>query len=264
MINVKISACVMTRNNEDLVEDCLKNIKWADEIIVVDSFSADKTVEISRKYTDRVYQRKWPGFKDQSNYTMGLARYEWILFMDVDERLTPELYDEIMAHLNDNSNSWDGFYFPRRTYYLGRWINHGDWYPAYDLRLYKKDKGQWVKEPHATIELDGKAKYLKNDMLHYTYRNLSHQLDTIDNYTNMSAVEMEKKGTGYILLQLLYRPFFRFVRGYFFKRGFLDGVPGLVAAITTSFYVFMKYAKLWELRIKSRHEFTRIYTNEHE
>jgi glycosyltransferase involved in cell wall biosynthesis len=100
----------MTFNNEDLVEDCLKNIKWADEIIVVDSYSTDKTVEICRKYTDKIYQRKWPGFKDQSNYTMNLASYEWILFMDVDERLTPELYEEIQSHLNDNSNSWDGFY----------------------------------------------------------------------------------------------------------------------------------------------------------
>lgn len=252
MDNVKISACVMTFNNEDLVEDCLNNIKWADEIIVVDSLSTDKTVEICRKYTDKIYERKWPGFKDQSNYIMGLAKYEWILFVDVDERITPELYKEIESHLTNKSNEWDGFYFPRRTFYMGRWINHGDWYPAYDLRLYKKDKGQWVKEPHATIQLDGKAKYLKNDMLHYTYRNLSHQLDTIDNYTNMSAVEMEKNGLMFILLQLIFRPFLRFIRGYFFKRGFLDGVPGFVSAITTSFYVFMKYAKLWELRIKNK------------
>ncbi|HDY68485.1 MAG TPA: glycosyltransferase family 2 protein, partial [Candidatus Scalindua sp.] len=118
MADVKVSACVMTFNNDDLVEDCLKNIEWADEIIVVDSFSTDKTVDICRKYTDKVYQRKWPGFKDQSNYTVSLASYEWILFIDVDERISPELYEEIQLHLRDNSNSWDGFYFPRRTFYL--------------------------------------------------------------------------------------------------------------------------------------------------
>ena len=252
MNNVKISACVMTFNSEDLIEDCLKNIKWADEIIVVDSFSTDKTVEICRKYTNKVYQRKWPGFKDQSNYTMSLAKYKWILFMDADERLTPELYNEIQSYLNDNSNIWDGFYLPRRTFYLGRWINHGDWYPAYDLRLYKKSKGKWIREPHARIELNGKEKYLKNDMLHYTYRNLSHQIDTIDNYTSMSAAELKKNGAKFILLHLLFRPLFRFIRGYFFKCGFLDGVPGLISALTTSFYVFMKYAKLWEMRIKDR------------
>ncbi|MBT7591189.1 MAG: glycosyltransferase family 2 protein, partial [Candidatus Scalindua sp.] len=125
-------------------------------------------------------------------------------------------------------------------------------YPAYDLLLYKKDKGKWIKEPHATLELDGKAKHLKSDCLHYTYRNLSHQLDTINKYTDMSAIEMEKDGVKFIIFQLLFRPLFRFIKGYFFKRGFMDGVPGLVAAITTSFYVFMKYAKLWELRIKNQ------------
>ena len=245
-----VSACVMTFNNDDQIEDCLKNITWADETIVVDSFSTDKTVDICRKYTDRVYQRKWPGFKDQSNYTMSLARYEWILFMDADERITPELYNEIQIHLKNNSANWCGFYFPRRIFYLGKWINHGDWYPAYDLRLYKKNKGCWEKEPHAKIKLDGKAKYLKNDMLHFSYRNLSHQLKTIDTYTDMSASEMERSGVGFITLQLIFRPFIRFIKGYFFKRGFMDGVPGFIAAVTTSFYVFMKYAKLKELRTK--------------
>ena len=115
-----------------------------------------------------------------------------------------------------------------------------------------KTKGKWVKEPHATLDLNGRAKYLKNDCLHYTYRNLSHQLERIDKYTGMSAVEMNKKGVKFLTLQLISRPIIRFIKGYFFKRGFLDGIPGLVAATTTSFYVFMKYAKLWELRMKNK------------
>ena len=252
MTKPRVSACVITFNNDDVVKECMESIKWADEIIVVDSYSTDNTVEICRKYTDRVYQREWPGFKDQSNYIVSLANYEWVLFTDADEIISPELYLEIQSLLNNNSNDWDGFYFPRRTRYLGSWINHGEWYPAYDLLLYKKDKGTWVKEPHATLELNGKAKYLKNDCYHYTYRNLSHQLDTIDKYTDMSAAEMEKKGVKFIIFQLLFRPLFRFIKGYIFKRGFQDGMPGLVSAITTSFYVFMKYAKLWELRIKNK------------
>ncbi len=245
-----VSACVMTFNNDEQIEECLKSVTWADETVVVDSFSTDRTIDICRNYTDRVYQRKWPGFKDQSNYTMSLAQYEWILFMDADERITPELYSEIQSHLNDASCDWSGFYFPRKTLYLGKWINHGDWYPAYDLRLYKKEKGCWVREPHAKIQLDGKAKYLKQDMLHFSYKNLSGQLHTIDKYTDMSASEMEKEGTGFVTCQLVFRPLFRFIKGYIFKRGFMDGVPGFVAAITTSFYVFMKYAKLRESRTK--------------
>ncbi|GJQ57786.1 MAG: glycosyltransferase family 2 protein [Candidatus Scalindua sp. AMX11] len=251
MDKVMVSACVMTFNNGEQIEDCLKSVTWADETVVVDSFSTDQTIEICRKYTDRVYQRRWPGFKDQSNYTMSLAQYRWILFIDADERITPELFHEIQSHINDVSSHYRGFYLPRKTFYLGKWINHGDWYPAYDLRLYQKDKGCWVKEPHAKIKLDGKAKYLKNDMLHFSYKNLSAQLSTIDKYTDMSANEMEKRGTSFVTLQLISRPLFRFIKGYLLKRGFMDGVPGFVAAITTSFYVFMKYAKLRELRIKN-------------
>ena len=252
MAKVKVSACVMTYSKEDLIEDCLESIKWADEIIVVDSYSTDKTLDICRKYTDKVYQRKWTGFRDQRNYTMSFASYEWILFVDIDERISPELYEEIQLHLGDNSNRWDGFYLPRKTYYLKKWISHGEWYPAYSLRLYRKDKGHWVNEPHEHLELNGKAKYLKNDMWHFTHRDLSDQLLTIDKYTDMIAFEMKKKGVRFIVFKIIFRPLFRFIKGYFFKRGFLDGVPGLVSAITTSFYVFMKYAKLWELRIKNR------------
>ena len=252
MAKVKVSACVMTYSKEDLIEDCLESIKWADEIIVVDSYSTDKTLDICRKYTDKVYQRKWTGFRDQRNYTMSLASYEWILFVDIDERISPELYEEIQLHLRDDSNRRDGFYLPRKTYYLGKWINHGEWYPAYSLRLYRKDKGHWVNEPHEHLELNGNAKYLKNDMWHFTHRDLSDQLLTIDKYTDMIAVEMEKSSVRFVTLKLIFRPLFRLIRGYFFKRGFLDGVPGIVVAITTSFYVFMKYAKLWEIRIKDK------------
>jgi glycosyltransferase involved in cell wall biosynthesis len=253
MEKARVSACIITFCKEDLIEDCLKSVKWADEIIVVDSHSTDKTVDICRKYTDKVYQREWTGFRDQRNYTMGLANYEWILFIDSDERIPSELYKEIQLHLRDGSNKWDGFHFPRQTYYMGKWINHGEWYPSYCLRLYRKDKGHWINEPHERLELNGKAKYLKNHMLHYTYRDLSEQLETIDKYTESFSVERDKEDIKYITFQLIFRPFFRFIRGYFFRRGFLDGIPGLVAAITTSFYVFMKYAKLWESRIKKSH-----------
>jgi glycosyltransferase involved in cell wall biosynthesis len=109
MVKARVSACVMTFNNEDLIQKCMENVKWADEVIVVDSYSTDKTVDICRKYTDRVYQRKWPGFQDQSNYIVSLAKYEWILFTDADEIISPELYEEIQSHLNNNSNNWDGF-----------------------------------------------------------------------------------------------------------------------------------------------------------
>ncbi len=254
MAKARVSACIITFCEEDLIEDCLKSVMWADEIIVVDSYSTDKTVDICRKYTDKVYQRKWTGFRDQRNYTKDFSNFEWILFVDSDERISPELYNEIQLHLSDDSNKWDGFYFPRLTYYLGKWINHGDWYPSYCLRLYKKDKGHWVNEPHAHLELKGKAKYLKNNLLHYSYRDLSAQMEILDKYTESFTAEIDKEDVKYLFLQLIFRPFFRFIRGYIIKRGFLNGMQGFVVAITTSFYVFMKYAKIWELRIGKNYE----------
>ena len=255
MSKPKISVCIITYNEEHNIRDCLKSIKWTDEIVVVDSFSQDKTVEICRHYTDRIYQRAWPGHIEQKNFALELAKNDWILSLDADERLSPLLAEEIKKELEMPDKAADGYYFPRRSYYLGRWINHGGWYPDYKLRLFRKRSGRWGgKNPHDKILLKGSARYLKEDLWHYVYRDLSHQLKTVDSFSRITAEIMEKEGKYFYLSGLLFRPPMKFIETYMIKRGLMDGMPGFIIAIVSSFYVFLKYAKLWEKRQGHRDE----------
>jgi len=241
-----VSACIITLNEESRIRDCLESLKWVNEIIVVDSFSSDKTVDICKEYTDRVYQRTWPGNIDQKNHATSLATCGWILSLDADERLSPELIVECQEAMR-NPGSTTGFFFPRRSFYLGRWIYHGDWYPDYQLRLFKRGCGEWQgTNPHGRVVVNGKTKYMKHDIYHFNYKNFSHQLRTIDNYSNIFADGMTERNKGFSLLQLIFRPLYKFIRIYFIKRGFLDGLPGFILAISSSFYIFVKYVKLCE------------------
>jgi len=241
-----ISACIITFNEESRIRDCLESVTWVDEIIVVDSLSTDKTVDICREYTRQVYQRAWPGNVDQKNYTIGLAKNEWILSLDADERLSPGLTEEIQESLR-NPGDVLGFFFPRRSFYLGRWICHGEWYPDHQLRLFKRGRGQWQgTNPHGRVVVPGKTSYMKHDLYHFNYKNFSHQLKTIDNYSTIFADVMADRGKGFSLFKLLFQPLYKFIKGYFLKRGFLDGLPGFIIATSSAFYIFVKQAKLWE------------------
>jgi glycosyltransferase involved in cell wall biosynthesis len=243
---VGVTACVITFNEEQNIKACLESVAWTDEIIVVDSFSTDKTVEICERYTKKVFQRAWPGFLDQKSFAVAQATNHWILSLDADERTSQSLRDEILEALKRNTEV-NGYYMPRRTYYLGRWINHGGWYPNYQLRLFRKDKGKWTGENlHEKVTVIGKTKVLRNDLLHYAYRDLSDQLQTIDHFSQVSAEIMRGKGVRVTPFHLVFRPPIKFLETYIYKQGFRDGVPGLVNAIAYSFYMFMKYAKTWE------------------
>lgn len=242
-----ISVYMITYNNERTVEKALKSVTWADEIVVVDSFSHDKTMEICRKFTDKVSQRKWPGHRDQYQYAADLTTHEWVMFVDADEEVSSELAKEIRETLNAEAEGVDGFFVYRRTHYLGRWIRYGGWYPDGEIRLYRREKGRWEGGLHAKIEVDGKVKSLKNQYLHYTYRNISDQIQTIDRYSRIAAEDLCQKGKKFSFFKLFFHPPFRFIKEYVLKSGFRDGLPGLVIAISTMYYVFIKYAKLWEL-----------------
>jgi glycosyltransferase involved in cell wall biosynthesis len=248
MSEPKISVYMITYNNERTVEKAVKSVTWADEIVVVDSFSTDKTVEICRKFTDRVFQRTWPGFRDQYQYAADLTTHPWAMFVDADEEVSRELAQEIRKVVNENRDEVHGFIVYRRTYYLGRWIRYGGWYPDYEIRLYRRDKGKWEGGLHAKVVVGGKVGSLNNPYLHYTYRDISDQIQKVDRYSGIAAEDMLEEGEKFSLLKLLFRPLFRFVKEYLFKSGFRDGVPGLVIITATMFYVFMKYAKLWEFR----------------
>ncbi len=242
----KISVYMITYNNERTVEKALQSVTWADEIVVVDSFSHDKTMEICRKFTDKVFQRKWPGHRDQYQYAADLTTHEWIMFVDADEEVSSELAKEIRETLNGGAEGVDGFFVYRRTYYLGRWIRYGGWYPDGEIRLYRRKKGKWEGGLHAKIEVDGKVRSLKNQYLHYTYRNISDQIQTIDRYSSIAIEDMVNSSKSFRLANLIFNPPFRFFKEYVLKLGFMDGIPGLIIAISTAYYAFIKHAKLWE------------------
>jgi glycosyltransferase involved in cell wall biosynthesis len=242
-----ISVTVITYNEERNIGDCLESVKWVDEIIVVDSLSNDQTVAVCRNYTKNIVQRPWPGHVLQKQFALEQATGDWILSLDADERLSPDAQEEIRAEMRSAAPDLDGFVFPRHSYYLGRWINHGGWYPDYKLRLIRRGRGRWTGiDPHDKLIVDGKTKTLETEILHYVYRNLSHQLTTVDSFSAITARQWQEQGEKFSLLPLLLKPPAKFIECYIWKKGFLDGLPGFIIAVASSFYVFLKYAKFWE------------------
>ena len=247
MEKVPVSVYVLTYNNRRTIEQCLKSLDWAEELVIVDSFSTDGTYEICQRYSDKTLQRKWVGHRDQYQYAADQTTRDWIMFVDADEEIPRELAEEIRKVLEEGTNKVDGFLAYRRTHYLGRWIRFGGWYPDCEIRLYRRDKGRWEGGLHAKVVVNGRVDSLKNQYLHYTYRDISDQILTIDRYSRIAAEDMFKNGEKFNLFKLLFHPPFRFIKEYLFKSGFRDGLPGLIIVVSTMFYVFIKHAKLWEL-----------------
>jgi len=251
-----ISACITVGNEERNVQRCLESVKWADEIVVVDSFSTDNTVEICRRYTDLVYAHRWLGYIGQKNLIKDLASGAWILFVDADEEVSPSLRDEILEQFESGASvKYTGYEFPRMVWFLGRWIRHGDWYPDIKLRLFRKDCGQCGgKEPHDRMIVKGQLRRLKNPVYHYTYESIDDQLSTLNRFSSISAKTQFEEERSLKWTDLTFRPIWRFFRGYFLKAGFLDGLPGFIIAVTAGYGVFAKYAKLWELHLQRRRD----------
>lgn len=243
-----LSVCMITFNNARTVENALRSVaSWAPEIVVVDSFSTDGTFEIVRKYATFCEQRPWPGFRDQFNYCSSLARNDWVLFVDADEEISPELSEEIRLRLDRDAGAYDGYEVQRRTFFLGRWIMHGGWVPDRNIKLFRKSRGAYEGGLHASVKVSGRLGELTNHYRHYNYRDIADQIDTINRYSQTAARDMFQEGKRFSLVDLLLRPPIRFVKEYLVKGGFLDGIPGFVIAFSNCYYVFAKYAKLWEL-----------------
>ncbi len=244
----KISACVTAYNEEQKIRRCLESIKWADEIVVVDSFSTDSTFDICKEYTDRVYRHEWLGYIGQKNLIKEKAVHPWILFMDADEEVSEELKDRILGEMaSEHVGQYAGYEFPRMVKYLNRWIRHGDWYPDAKLRLFKKQKGVCTGvEPHDRIEVQGKVKRLNGHLYHYTYTGIRDQVSAANRFSTITARGWHERGKKFRLRHLVFRPALRFMRAYFLRLGILDGIPGLIIAVIASYGVFIKYAKLWE------------------
>ena len=248
-----VSAIVVCFNEDERIGDCLESLRWCDEIVVVDSFSTDRTPEICRRYTERFIQREWAGYRDQKAFAHSQATQEWVLLADADERVTPELRDEIRACLACDEGTYAGYAVPRLVHYLGRWWRRGGWYPDYDVRLFRRERATWGgADPHEKILVDGKIRRLKNPLNHFSYRNIEDHLRRINRFTSISSREAHRRGARWRLRDALLRPAARFIRSYIFKRGFLEGFAGFYVAVTAAVYVFLKYAKLWELHLEEK------------
>jgi glycosyltransferase involved in cell wall biosynthesis len=257
--HLRVSAVLVCCDEEENVERCLQSLAWADEIIVVDSFSQDRTLGLCRKYTDRIFQREWSGMVQQRAYAVSLARNEWVFAIDADEVVSEKLRDEVLARLSEDKNEKSGYYVKRHSYYLGRWINHGGWYPDFKLRLFRKDKAYVGGEnPHDRCFVHGKTAKLKGEMIHYPYKDISRQLCTIDNYSDIVSDRLFKEKSAFPLVKMYIKPPVKFIETYIYKLGILDGLPGFVISVLSSYYVFMKYAKLWEKRKVMRHRSAQV------
>jgi glycosyltransferase involved in cell wall biosynthesis len=244
---IPLSIYMITLNNGPTIEKALQSVAgWADEIIVVDSHSTDGAIGIIEKYTDTLFQYDTSSQREKYQYAQDQCKNRWVLFIDADEWLTKEFKEEVKRVISSGSAS-DGYIAHRRNIYLGREIKYGGWYPDREIRLYRKDKGSWQGGIHAKVRVDGKTDSLKNYYMHTPYTDTAHQIRTIDRYATAFAEDLFQSQRHFRLFNMLMRPPFRFFRDYILKKGFLDGIPGLIIAASTMYYVFMKQAKLWEM-----------------
>lgn len=243
-----VSVAIITKNEENNIEDALKSVADANEIIIIDAFSSDKTVEICRKYTDKIFQHAWKGFAVQKQIAVDHTAGPWVLIIDADERITPELKKEITDTLAETE--YNGFFIARKNHFLGKWIRHGGWWPDYTLRLFKKEEGYLEpREVHESVTVKGQTGYLRNPLIHYTYWSLTDFINRMENYSTLAAREIRKNGGHAGLFSLTMRPAATFFKMYLMRLGILDGKRGLILAILYSYYTFLKYAKTWEKQI---------------
>ena len=246
-----VTATIITLNEAANIAAALESVRWADEIIVVDSESTDDTVAIARRYTDRVIVRSWPGYVEQKNFAASQATHDWIFSLDADERATPALADEITSLLADGPNC-AGYRVPRVSYYLGRWIRSTDWYPDCQLRLYDRRRAQWGgRYVHESVQADGEVGRLREDLQHYPYRDVSHHLRTIDRYSTLAARQMFEDGRRTGPIRMVLHADAAFLRNYVLRGGFRDGTAGFIVSMLNTFYVVLKLAKLWEAQRKT-------------
>lgn len=243
---MKISATIITLNEERNLRRALETLDCADEVVVVDSGSTDRTREIACSYGARVMEHPWPGYAAQKNFAAAQAAHDWILSLDADEALSETLSAEIMRLKKEGPRA-AGYRMPRRAQYLGRWILHSGWYPDYKLRLYDRRRGRWTGDyVHESVQVDGPVESLQADLLHYTCDSLSEHLRTLDRYTTLAAQELRAQGRRANAARLLLAPPATFLKTYLLQQGFRDGYPGLLIAAMAAWYVFLKWAKTLE------------------
>ncbi len=256
-MSAPLSICVLACNEEAELERCLLSVAWADEIVVVvDDKSRDATENVARRFASRVERRAYAGDIEQKRSCVALAKHDWVLVLDPDEVVSSSLADSIRARLEGEVKTELGavvnsrpvaYRVNRSTFHLGRWIRHGDFYPDWKLRLFRRSYAHWVgRDPHGRVEVDGPVGSLDGELLHYSYRDLADQIDRIQFFSDQAANALIQEGVEFRIRDLVLRPPARFARSYLLRRGFRDGMAGFIIAVASAFYVFLKYAKHWE------------------
>lgn len=246
----KCSATILTLNEEANLRACLESLAWVDEIVIVDSGSTDATLAIAREFNARIFEQPWAGFTKQKNFASDQCSQRWVLNLDADERVTEALRERILALLTNPQH--DGYSFPRKNFFLGRWMRHGGWYPDAVLRLFRRDLGRFGGiDPHPGVILPaGRVHHIPEPMLHYTYNSLGHYVSKQYGYANAAAQVMFTSGKtpGPTVLRLVVKPPWRFLENYLWKLGLLDGVHGFLAAVGSAYIAFLREARIWELK----------------
>lgn len=241
----KISACIISMNEADRIEECIASLDFCDEVLVVDSRSTDNTRELAEAAGARVIERDWPGHVKQKEFTIRAATHDWVLCVDSDERISPPLREQIIALRDAGFQGKDGWNMPRLCSYLGGWIRHGNWYPDRQLRLFNRERAHWGgHDPHDRVQMKGPMGELAGDLIHHPYRAFSDHLGTMDKYTTIMAQGLYDRGKRSSMAKVVFHPTWKFLRFYFVKRAFLDGWRGLLLAYLAAHYTRLKYAKL--------------------
>jgi glycosyltransferase involved in cell wall biosynthesis len=252
-VSATLSVITLTRDEERNIVECLASVAWADEIIVLDSGSTDRTVELALRFTPNVSVLPWRGYGAARNEGLARTHSGWILWLDADERVTPELAGEIRAILQRDVAAVAGYEIARRAYFCGKWIRHGGWYPSRVVRLFRRDMAKFSEtRVHEKLVIGGNLARTQHDLIHYTDPDLSHYFAKFNSYTSLAARDMFEAGRGFSVADLIFRPLFQFFKMYLLRLGFLDGIHGFVLCFASSAYVFTKYAKLWELKLTAK------------
>jgi len=243
----KLTVIVLTKNEEHNIRECLETATWADELIVCDSYSQDRTPEIARTYTPNVVQHEYTHYAAQQNRIIPQASSEWVLVLDADERIPPALRDAVQAAIRQGDR-YDGFRILRRTYFLGKLIRHCGWGRDFTNRLFKRDRGRYRdQEVHADVDVDGPLGTIREHFIHYTDRDLRNYFEKFRRYSSLSAADLFRRGTRARWWHLAFKPPARFLKMYLFKLGVLDGFHGFLLCALSAMTVFARYAKLWEM-----------------
>lgn len=247
----KISSVIIAKNEEQNIKCCIESqLDCIDEIIViVDDRTTDNTFVVANSYSKvKCFSVKWLGFSETKQYAVSLSTNDWIFWIDADEVFTKELINELNEFKNSNP-AFSAYSVPRLANFLGRWIKHSGWYPGRVTRIFNKKFAHFsTRDVHENLIVEGSIGAFKSDLLHYTDPSIKHYFEKFNNYTSLAAEELTRKNKNFLVTDILLRPFFIFIKMYFFKRGFLDGIQGFILAVFSSAYVFTKYCKFWEAK----------------